>query len=87
MLLLPWRAKGEFPHGVASPGSETVRELPEHSEHGSRVGVALLGGRIGERIAQAIDGLDKVAWVGGFRQQVGPEGAELGVEIGEEGGV
>jgi hypothetical protein len=44
------------------------------------------GGESGERIAQAIHGLDEEALVG-LRQQVAPQGAELGVEVGEEGGI
>lgn len=70
---------------MASPGTEIVCEVPERSEHGRAVGVAL-GGESGDRIAQAIHGLDEEARVG-LRQQVAPQGAELGVEVGEEGGI
>lgn len=68
---------------MAGPGTEIVCEVPERSEHGRAV---MGGGESGERIAQAIHGLDEEALVG-LRQQVAPQGAELGVEVGEEGGI
>jgi len=43
-------------------------------------------GGVGDRIPQAIHGLDEEGLVG-FRKQVAPQGAELRVEMGEEGGI
>jgi hypothetical protein len=50
--------------------------------------VALLRGHcggVGDGIAQAIDGLDEEARAG-VGEQLVPQGAGLGIEIGEEGG-
>jgi len=90
-LLPPWRAEAEIPHGVASPGTEAVPDLSEGPEHGwERIGDGAGGigqsGCVGDRIPQAIHGLDEEARVG-FRKQMAPQGGELRVEMGEEGGI